>query len=107
MVSISLDYPSGEEGGYYSFKLFLPACATLRGGGGGGAALCANISYFGPFNFYYRYSSVRGKVFKMRSVACVLLLMMYTSCAAGVTVYEYFTGDGITQVVFNFHYKKY
>jgi hypothetical protein len=42
----------------------------------------------------------RGKALKMRSVACALLLMMYTSCAAGVTVYEYFTGDGITQVVF-------
>jgi hypothetical protein len=42
----------------------------------------------------------RSKIYKMRSVACALLLMMYTSCAAGVTVYEYFTGDGITQVIF-------
>ncbi len=25
-------------GGFYSFKLFLPAFAALRGGGGGGAA---------------------------------------------------------------------
>jgi hypothetical protein len=31
---ISLVYPSGEEGGFYWFELFLPAFATLRGRGG-------------------------------------------------------------------------
>jgi hypothetical protein len=34
-LAISLTYPSGEEEDiFYSFKLFLPAFATLRGGGG-------------------------------------------------------------------------
>ncbi len=35
-MAILLAYPSGEEGGYFSFKLFLPADATWRGRGGVG-----------------------------------------------------------------------
>ncbi len=50
-LAVSLAYPSGEQRGVISsFKLFLPAFATLKDGGGGAAQHSVGEAYSWPFS---------------------------------------------------------